>query len=108
MFTFRGENDAIIIKSQNSSYNDDYWHFIELQRDASKSRLSVDDKDISESVQKAVLDISTPFYFGGIPPENSQFQENLVSKMSQICLIAPINISLLKCSRMSPHSLVVA
>lgn len=68
------------IKS-NKVYNDDAWHMVELNREPSFSKLVVDESDLSDSSQKVTaLDVSVPFYFGGISPDSyNQVQANLVS-----------------------------
>lgn len=84
VFTFKGEHDPVVIKS-NNAYNDDAWHMVELNREASFSKLVIDEKDISDSTHRAtVLDVSVPFYVGGIVPDSyNQVETNLVSTVGQ-------------------------
>ncbi|CAG9836790.1 unnamed protein product [Diabrotica balteata] len=71
VFTFKGDGDAVIIKSKNV-YNDDKWHLVEFSRENFDGKLVIDQEDVSTgslASKTHTLNIQVPFYIGGLAPE---------------------------------------
>ncbi|CAH1115894.1 unnamed protein product [Psylliodes chrysocephalus] len=80
VFSFRGDGDALIIKSKGI-YNDSKWHLVEFNREQGNGKLVIDDEDISTGSlgnKPLMLDLHMPFYIGGLNPDHyNSVQMNL-------------------------------
>ncbi|CAG9821860.1 unnamed protein product [Phaedon cochleariae] len=80
IFSFKGEADALVIKSANV-YNDDKWHLVEFNREQSNGKLVIDEQDIQTGTTEGktpILDLHVPFYIGGLNPDHyNSVQVNL-------------------------------
>lgn len=64
--------DPLILISDDT-YNDDEWHLVEFGREGPNAKLAIDDKftkdgKLINDIQK--LEISIPFYIGGLKPQD--------------------------------------
>ncbi|XP_066250557.1 laminin subunit alpha isoform X1 [Euwallacea similis] len=70
VYTFRGEHEPLVLRSQ-MTYNDDLWHVVEFSRDGAEGKLSIDrgtlDGKLSHKTPSLTLHV--PFYLGGINRE---------------------------------------
>ncbi|XP_074042767.1 laminin subunit alpha [Leptinotarsa decemlineata] len=96
VFTFKGDYDALVIKS-HEKYNDDKWHLLEFTREGNSGKLSIDEEDYSSGTtdgKTISLDLHIPFYVGGLNPDHyNVVQANLNTTTSFIGCIRSMSMN---------------